>query len=151
MLFLCLVRAILSSGSAIFRPPPDKLPERCSERLSIYQVAELVTGAPSDILRGIDFAESSCGKRLKHSNPNDKGRFGLHESPAIRAERIRKWGYYDPHNPGDAAIIAGHIYMEHLARFGDESLAIAAYHQGTRGIMRYGADAEYIMRVRGIR
>ena len=151
MLFLCLALAILSSGSAILHPPPDKLPERCPERLSIYQVAELVTGAPSVILRGIDFAESSCGKRLKHSNPNDKGRFGLHESPAIRAERVAKWGEYNADNPGDAAIIAGHIYMEHFARFGDESLAIAAYHQGARGVMRYGADAEYIMRVRGVR
>lgn len=151
MLFLCLALAIFSSGSAIFRPPPDKLPERCPERLSIYQIAKLVTGAPSDILRGIDFAESSCGKRLKHSDPHDKGRFGLHESSETRAERVRKWGYYNPHNPGDAAIIAGHIYMEHFARFGDESLAIAAYHQGTRGIMRYGADAGYIMRVRSIR
>jgi len=150
MLFLCLVLAIFSSGSAIFRPPPDKLPERCSERLSIYQIAELVTGAPSDILRGIDFAESSCGKRLKHSNPNDKGRFGLHESPAIRAERVAKWGEYNADNPGDAAIIAGYIYMEHFARFGDSSLAIAAYHQGARRMMLDGADAEYIMRVRGM-
>ena len=85
MLFICLALAIFSSGSAIFKPPPDRLPERCSERLSIYQIAEIVTGAPSDILRGIDFAESSCGNNLKHSNPTDKGRFGLHESPSPRS------------------------------------------------------------------
>jgi len=117
--------------------------------VSIYDLAEYATGAPAEILRGIAFAESSNGKKLDHPDPLDRGWFGLHESPAIHAERAAKWFEFDADNPVQAAMIAGHLLMDNLAQLGDMRLAIAAYKQGVQGVRDDGVAEWYVERVMG--
>ena len=115
--------------------------------ITIYQIAEAVTGAPADIIKGFHFAESSYGKNLNHPNKVDRGPFGLHEDPAYHAERAAEWGEYNPDCPLQAAIIAGYIYMENLKQLGSKEMAICAYRQGVAGVRTNGADLWYYERV----
>jgi hypothetical protein len=117
--------------------------------MSIYEVAEILTGAPAEILRGIEFAESSNWRNLDHPDPFDSGGFGLHERPSYHAERAGKWGEYDANNPADAARIAGHIYVENLSRLGSVELALCAYRQGVGGVRVNGPELWYAERVLG--
>lgn len=141
-----LPAAILLLGAMPYGPIPS-MGSHYPDSMSIYRQASLVTGAPEAVIKGIAFAESSYRANPKHADPLDKGMFGLHESPEIRAERVAAWGDYDPLDPEEAAIIAGHIYMHNLARLGSSALAVAAYKQGVRGVLRDGADWEYVGRV----
>ena len=124
---------------------------------SIYSHAAITTSNRPDLIYAIAYAESSNGTNLFHRNPIDTGWFGLHELPEIHAERARKWGEYDPHNPQEAAIIAGRILSEHRAnlsrRYPDkapeaiEQLTITAYHKGLAWTVRHGVYWPYVERV----
>lgn len=119
----------------------------CARRpLDAYEVAEALTGAPAAILRGIARAESAERDDATGDGGESVGRFQLRE--VYRAERVAKWGEYDPRDPREAAIIAGRIYMEALAALGSEDLAIAAHRQGITGVRENGPTAWYIERVR---
>lgn len=113
-------------------------------------LAASVCGVPVRILAGVAFAESSFRPDPAHPDPLDRGMFGLHESEEIRAERVAKYGEYDPLDPGMAAIVAARILAEHRANFGDWSRAIAAYRQGASGVRREGVEWWYVERVRGL-
>ena len=116
--------------------------------LTIYQIASYKTGCPEWILKGIAFAESSYGTNCAHPDPLDIGDYGLHESDAIRAERVAKYGYYNPYCPLDSATIAGKIIMEHYLAMGDMDKAISAYRRGRTGTNRNGIDWQYVNRVK---
>jgi len=111
-------------------------------------LAASVCGVPVRILAGVAFAESSFRPDPAHADPLDRGMFGLHESTDIRAERVAKYGEYDPLDPGTAAIVAARILAEHRVNFGDWSRAIAAYRQGASGVRRDGIGWWYVERVR---
>jgi hypothetical protein len=149
MLFLAVIVFPLGGESIPTQHKPSVIPARAPENVSIYEVAEMITGAPAEILRGIAFAESSGGRNMNHPDPLDVGVFGLHESASYHQERTKKWGEYDASNPQQAAIIAGHLYRENLKLLGNSDLAIAAHMQGPTGVRRNGACTWYIARVRG--
>lgn len=146
-LLLSLAAFLATSSAMPWSPEPAEPPAPREPTYSIYELAEMVTGAPEHIIAGIAYAESSGGIMLDHPDPLDVGYFGLHESPEYHAERAKKWGEYDANNPTDAAIITGHLYVENLARLGDERLAIAAHLQGARGVRKNGPEEWYIERV----
>jgi hypothetical protein len=132
----------------------DIIPERINnipiELYGILEVAEMKTGAPKDILAGIVFAETSFDKNFIHPNKLDKGLFGLHETIAIRNERIRKYGFYDPENIQEAAIIAGYLYRDNLLKLKNKEKAIAAHFQGICGVRENGINYEYVNKVLSI-
>lgn len=113
---------------------------------TIYEMAEYATGAPREIIEGLHFAESSKGKNTRHTDIHDKGDFGLNSKYEI--ERERKHGKFDPHNPHDAAIEAGHIYMDALRALGDSDAAISAYNRGIEGTKQLGIKWSYVNMVK---
>jgi hypothetical protein len=125
-------------------PPPvvEVMPKETA-----YQIASRITGCPEYILIGIDFAESSCGKNIVHPDPNDKGRFGIHDSEDYRAERVAKYGYYDPDNFLSAAILTGRLFMDNYKLLGNTADAICAHKQGLTGVRRDGRAEWYLERV----
>lgn len=143
---IVLLSVVLLSSSALYQPPPPPTQERPREAMTIYELSELVTGAPREIVEGLAFAESSKGHNLAHPDPHDVGVFGLHET--YHAERSAMWGEYHADNAAEAAIIAGRIIMHNYAELGDMDLAIAAYRQGVEGVRRDGAAGWYVERVR---
>lgn len=130
-------------------PPEDlsAVPEAYRETI---RAAAREAGIPARILAGIAFAESSFRADPHHPDPLDRGMFGLHESQAIRAERVARFGEYDPLDPGQAARVAAGILAEHRETFRDWRLAIAAYRQGAAGVRRDGAAEWYVVRVLGL-
>ena len=149
-IILAFISIILLSGAEPYSEPVEsyKVLARNEDRLTIYETAEIVTGTKADILRGLCYAESAMGRKLKHSDPLDKGFFGLREPPEYHKERARKWGEYDPHNPSDSAVIAGHIYMEAYQYFGgDKDKALTAYHRGISWTKKHGIDWKYVAKV----
>lgn len=143
-----LLAALTLSAVPCHTPDLPRTFSRSDDRMNMYELAELVTGCPAQILQGIAFAESSFRVNPPHPDAFDRGMFGLHETPTLHRERAGKWGEYDALMPPQAAIIAAHIYMDNLAQLGDETLAIAAYKQGVAGVRRDGVDEGYVARVR---
>jgi hypothetical protein len=144
---LVVLLAALSLSAMPYRAPDARM-SRSPDRMSMYELAELVTGCPAQILQGIAFAESSFRVNPPHPDAFDRGMFGLHETQALHMERATKWGSYDALIPQEAAMIAAHIYMDNLAKLGDETQAIASYKQGVAGVRRDGVDEGYVERVR---
>jgi hypothetical protein len=70
----------------------------------------------------------------------DRGGKGM----SVQHER---YGDYDPCEPYSAAVIAGRIYVDNLARLGDPTLVIAAHRQGADGVERNGPTRWYVERV----
>jgi hypothetical protein len=136
------------------QPPEQPVPPQPQD---IYQIAAEKTGITPDLLYAIAYAESSNGKNTDHPYQYDRGWFGLCESPEIRAERVAKWGQYDPDDPQQAAVIAGHILAEHrknlLRRYPNaapeeiEALTITAYHKGLAWTIKNGVYWPYVKKV----
>ena len=143
ILMLLALASVLCSSCGTIRIEPLDL---SGPALTIYDIAEALTGCPADILRGIHFAESSYGKNLDHPAPFDRGDFGINEK--YHAERAAKWGEYNPDCPLQSAILAGHIIMENFALLGSYDLAICAFRQGVTGVRENGAGLWYAARVR---
>ena len=152
ILTIALVVVLFSSCGTIRIDPDPFAEDPFSEdpfsedvALTIYDIAEGLTGCPAEILRGLHFAESSYGANLDHPGTFDRGPFGLSEK--YHAERAAKWGEYNPDCPLQSAIIAGHIIMENRAMLGSYELAVCAFRQGVTGVRRNGAGLWYYDRV----
>ena len=142
--------AALTLSSAEFVPiaePPVVSIEREVKRpaLSPYAWAEAITGAPATILQATARTESDESDDAVGDGGISLGRFQLNE--AFREWRVGRYGDYDPCDPYSAAVIAGRIYVDNLARLGDPTLAIAAHRQGAGGVERYGPTRWYVERV----
>jgi len=114
--------------------------------LSIYEIAEEVTGAPANILRAIAIVESNEKDTAIGDDGISKGRMQINE--LYRKERIQKYGYYDPFNPLDSVILSGYIYMANLRIFKNVDKAIASHRQGRTGVIKNGATMWYVNRVK---
>ena len=142
--------AALTLSSAEFVPiaePPVVSIEREVKRpaLSPYAWAEAITGAPATILQATARTESDERDDAIGDGGVSRGRFQLNET--FREWRVSRYGDYDPCDPYSAAVIAGRIYVDNLARLGDPTLAIAAHRQGADGVERNGPTLWYVERV----
>lgn len=115
--------------------------------LSCCAAAEAKTGVNADLLAGIRFVESSNRPDPKHTDPFDTGSFGLHETPAIHAEREKLFGRYDANDLYDAAFLTARNYQRNVILLRDARNAIAAHNQGVYGVRRDGPRLWYIDRV----
>ncbi|VVB61465.1 Transglycosylase SLT domain protein [uncultured archaeon] len=111
----------------------------------IYDNAELVTGCPAWILRGIAGTESGYNPAAVGDDGISVGMFQLNEK--YHEERALKYGEYDAYNPEQAVLIAGYIMTHNLHVFRDYRDAIAAYRQGVTGVRRHGRTDWYVNRV----
>jgi len=116
------------------------------EVLSVYEVAELITGAPANILKAIAITESNENDGAVGDDGTSRGRMQLNE--LYHDERVMKYGEYDPHNSLDSVIIAGFLFMDNLNRLGDVDKAIAAHRQGVSGVKEHGDTEWYVKRVK---
>jgi hypothetical protein len=128
-------------------------------RLDVYEMAEVVTGAPSRILRGIARTESDEDDLARGDDGVSVGRFQLNER--FHRERAARYGEYNPFDPLEAARIAGCLYVDNLRELSLAShvadpdtwagrrrdFAIAAHRQGCRGVRRNGPCPRYVYRV----
>lgn len=144
--FFLLTIALFVRSSSVFSPIRGILVKNETEILSVYEVAEIVTGAPANILRGIAITESNENDRAIGDDGISKGRMQINET--FHDERAKKYGDYDPFSPLDAAIIAGYIFMDNFSRLKDSDSAIAAHRQGVRGVRENGPAAWYVRRVK---
>jgi len=95
-------------------------------------------------LAAICYAESSMMKFKNHPNKLDVSPMGLHETKKIHAERVKKWGEYNPNNPYDYTRISALEYKEELDKFRNKDLAFSAYHKGTNWVDKHGVCHYYI-------
>jgi hypothetical protein len=114
-----------------------------AEPADCFDYAELVTGFPAEILRGIAATESHFKVKAVGDGGMSFGMFQLHSR--WHESRAEKWGEFDPADPFESAVIAGRIMQENLIAFnGDLRMAIAAYRQGVSGVLRRGATQWYV-------
>ena len=127
--------------------PPVVTIERETKRpaMTPYAWAEAITGAPATILQATARTESDERDDAVGDGGISRGRFQLNET--YREWRVERYGDYDPCDPYSAAVIAGRIYVDNLARLGDPELAIAAHRQGAGGVERNGPTWWYVARV----
>jgi soluble lytic murein transglycosylase-like protein len=109
----------------------------------IFAEAERATGCPAEILRGIAGVESRFAVNAVGDSGWSHGMFQLHSF--WYKYRVEKYGYFDPFDPAEAAIVAGYIVQENLRSFdGDLRRAVAAYKQGVAGVNRNGTIDWYV-------
>jgi hypothetical protein len=111
----------------------------------MYDEAQFVTGCPAWILRGIAMTESSCNPSKVGDDGISIGMFQINET--FHEERARKYGEYNPLNPEQAILIAGHIMAHNLKVFRNPRNAIAAYRQGVAGVIKNGRTDWYVNKV----
>ncbi len=139
-IYIFLLLPFFLCGSTIYK---KQLP---IIQLSIYEIAEQVTGAPANILKAIAIVESNENDSAIGDDGISMGRMQINE--LYREERVSKYGDYNPFDALDSVILSGHIYMANFNIFKDHDKAIAAHRQGRRGVLKYGATKWYVDRVR---
>jgi hypothetical protein len=161
--FLCILFIILISSSLPFlgfntkdieyfpcyNCPPEyspnfKLPLLTDKKLNILYKYSRKYGVNPMYIASINYAETVMGKWKIHKNPTDKGEFGLHESKAIRLERIEKWGKYNPDIYDDSCRIATLELKEELDYFNTIEEAFSAYNTGRFGTESKGINKDYL-------
>ena len=121
------------------------LPLVSDEDATVLCIAANEAGIQVDDLAAVWWAETELGTNLKHINPVDKGHFGL--SRRWRAERVSKWGEYDPNDLASSARIAALELAEGYAYFREREKMFAEYHQGRTGVLTNGVKQAYIRRI----
>ena len=111
----------------------------------MYQNAELITGCPAWILRGIAMTESGGNPDAVGDDGVSIGMFQLNEK--YHEERASKYGEFDARNTEQAILIAGYIMHHNLLIFKNYKDAIAAYRQGISGVIKNGRTDWYVNRV----
>jgi len=112
---------------------------------TVYAMGSIITGIDEHLLRAIAIVESNEKDFAIGDDGKSKGRMQINET--WRASNLKKYGYYDPHNPIDAVVIGGFILKENYAYFNDWNLAIAAYRQGKTHVNKYGIKGTYTQKV----
>lgn len=147
-LLLAAASIALLSSAAPYRAAPA-LGYRLHERLTVYEAACLGTETPPELLRAIARVESGECDKAVGDGGESIGRFQIRE--VFRAERVAKFGEYDPRSAREAGHVAARILEEAFRTLGDWELAAAAYRQGVRGVREDGATGWYLERVRRAR
>ena len=145
LLFVAALAAILSSSN-IYHPPIESIIIQYEKMYTLYDVAVRGTIVPARLLQAIALVES--GERDDAVGPDglDLGRFQLRA--LYYAERVAKWGSFDPFDPAQAARIAALILEENYRALGSWPLAISAYNRGISGTKKHGIAQNYLKKVR---
>lgn len=138
---IAVILPIMATLAPIKKNPPFS-GARSRETVGLYEGYM----TPEWILKGIARTESGERDRSIGDDGVSKGRMQINER--FRAERVAKWGRYDPFLPLDAVRIASCVFQENLDYFDNEYLAIAAYQKGRRGVVINGPDPRYVKNVK---
>lgn len=145
-LLIPLTLAVLTSASAAYSPCIPHV-QRIPDRLTVYEIAEITTGASSSILRGIACAESDELDCAIGDDGHSVGRYQWHD--AYLSDYQRRYGDFDPRDPLLSSVRAGQNLIDNEAALGCVELAIAAHRQGRQGVIDNGPSAWYVDRVLG--
>lgn len=144
---LCLAGLLLLSVRMYDFRPVDNLKYRDPIIYAdVYEVAEMATGAPANILRAIAIVESNEKDSARGDGGKSLGRMQLNEK--WRKYRVAKYGNYNPHIPQDSVMLSAIMFQEHLAILGSFEAAISAHNVGLDGVRRYGIQWEYVNKVK---
>jgi hypothetical protein len=143
---LVLLAALLFGSSAPYCAPASPSPRDLCVTWTVYDVAEIVTGAPAATLRGIARYESGERDDALGDDGQSTGRFQWYR-PYLSYFRAT-FGYFDPRDPQLGTIRAGQLYMRNLAELGSADRAIAAHNQGVEGVKTNGVNWNYVKEVR---
>jgi soluble lytic murein transglycosylase-like protein len=142
LVLLLVLSAVLCSGCGIAALTPVIVFDE--PELTIYQIASALTGCPESILRGIAFAESTYNPDAIGDDGISIGLCQINET--FHAERVKRYGEYNPLCPLDSLMIAGRLYMDNLKTLKSQRLAITAHKTGLTGAKR-GEVTWYVERV----
>jgi hypothetical protein len=144
-LLVPLTLAVLTSASAAYSPRIPHV-QRIPDRLTVYEIAEITTGASSVVLKGIAHAEScEQDNGPAGDNGHSVGRYQWHDA-YLQWYRDR-YGDFDPRDPLMSSVRAGQNLVDNTASLGCVELAIAAHRQGAQGVRDDGPSAWYVDRV----
>jgi hypothetical protein len=145
-LLIPLTLAVLTSASAAYS---TRIPHirRIPDRLTVYEIAEITTGASSAVLRGLARAESDEMDCAVGDDGHSIGRYQWHDA-YLQWYRDR-YGDFDPRDPLLSSVRAGQNLVDNAAALGCVELAIAAHRQGAQGVRDDGPSEWYVDRVLG--
>lgn len=139
-----IILAALALSACASHPRPASPRDPCV-RWSVYDMAEIVTGAPARTLRGLARAESGERDDIIGDDGESMGRFQWRAKYLSYFREIL--GPFDPRDPQLSTIRAGQLYMRNLRELGSPARAIAAHNQGPSGVRKHGPNQKYIDRV----
>lgn len=125
-----ILSALCISSAPYHVPDTVQAPIIPSRVLTLYESATIGTDIPPDLLRAIAIVESGEDDGAVGDGGISHGRFQINER--FRAERVAKYGEYDPCNPEQSSRVAAGILQAHFKRFGSWPLALTAYNGGAR-------------------
>jgi soluble lytic murein transglycosylase-like protein len=122
-------------AAVAYTPRPAALRSGSSAYASLFTAAEQRYGLPAGLLDAVARAESSYRPDVVSS----AGAIGLMQLMPSTAASLG----VDPHDPVQSIDGAGRLLQGHLQRFGDISLALAAYNAGGPAVAKYGGIPPY--------
>lgn len=145
-LILPLVAVVALTTSRLYTPEVPHV-QKIPQRLTVYEIAEITTGASSAVLKGLARAESDEDDTAVGDDGHSVGRYQWHDR--YLADYQRRFGDFDPLDPLMSSVRAGQSLVANEAALGCVRLAIAAHRQGRAGVLADGASEWYVRRVMG--
>jgi len=142
-----VVAALSVAAMTTARPywPRSRSVGRMAQRMSVYEIAEITTGASSAVLSGMACAESNEDDNAIGDNGHSIGRYQWHDR--YLAWYREQYGDFEPRDPLMSSVRSGQSLVANEAALGCVELAIAAHRQGVQGVKDDGASEWYIKRV----
>lgn len=145
-LILPLVAVVALTTSRPYAPHIPHI-QKIPQRLTVYELAEITTGASSVVLRGMARAESDELDCAIGDDGHSVGRYQWHD--AYLQWYKDTYGDFDPRDPLMSSVRAGQSLVANEATLGCLEMAIAAHRQGVQGVRDDGASEWYVRRVLG--
>lgn len=144
-IFAVMSIATLTTAKPYFTQIPHV--QKIPQRLTVYEIAEITTGASSVVLRGLARAESDELDCAIGDDGHSIGRYQWHD--AYLQWYKDTYGDFDPRDPLMSSVRAGQSLVANEAALGCLEMAIAAHRQGRTGVLADGASEWYVRRVMG--
>jgi hypothetical protein len=101
---------------------------------TLYERCVMGTKINPKLLQAISIVESNEIKEAIGDKGLARGQFQLYERNDIRIERVKKWGFYNPHDSYESGCIAALFLQDCLNAFpNDLDKGISAYNKGIEG------------------